>query len=207
MQSVVTMAPTQRSVFSPPRTSLELAVALMNTWNLLAHPPELLRDPESLHRFLDWAGRPTDRPLSQVDLNRVMAARAVLRLALEAPNADQAVGLLNALAIQAGTVPQLRKVNRGWQFVFVTRDLDPSSALIGEAAQGSLDAIRDGDWELLGVCAGDPCRCVYVDRTKNRSRRYCCQLCTNRTTQARHRKRQRAQTARSRVIAAAASKG
>jgi predicted RNA-binding Zn ribbon-like protein len=179
------------SPFPSPRTSLELAIALLNTWDLLADPPELLRSPETLRRFLEWAGRPTTRPLEASDVDRAIAARSVLRQAIDAPP-DESVELLNTLALESGTARQLRRVDDDWQFVHVPRDGDPCSALIGEAAVGALEAIRDGDWERLDMCAGDPCRCVYVDRTKNRSRRYCCQLCTNRTMQARHRRRQRA---------------
>jgi predicted RNA-binding Zn ribbon-like protein len=179
------------AVAEPPETSFDLAIALLNTWDLLAHPPELLRGPESLHRFLTWAGRPVPAPLTADDVARVVAARAVLRQAVEAPNADLAVGLLNALAIESSSARQLTKTDGAWRFAYVGRGSDPCAALIGEAAEGALEAIRDGLWERVGVCAGDPCRCLFVDRTTNRRRRFCCQLCTNRTTQARYRERQK----------------
>jgi predicted RNA-binding Zn ribbon-like protein len=180
------------SPFKPPRTSFELAIALLNTWDLLADPPELLRGPEHLERFLQWSERSAGRVPFAADVARVIAARDILRQALEAWTEAEAVALLNELAMESGTKRQLRWLDDHWQFTYLDPDGDPCRALIGEAAEGALEAMRDGDWDRLGICEGDPCRCVYVDRTKNRSRRYCCELCTNRTMQARHRERRRA---------------
>jgi hypothetical protein len=100
-------------------------------------------------------GRPIDRAIDAMDVARVVAARIVLRQAIESPNVDQTVGLLNALAIGAGAVRQLRKVDDGWQFIYVAANADPCSALIAEAVEGALGAILDGEWDRLGVCAGD----------------------------------------------------
>jgi len=56
-----------------------------------------------------------------------------------------------------------------------------------------LEAIRDDGWERFGICDAAPCCCVYVDRSKNRRRRYCSQLCTDRAAQAAYRSRRRAE--------------
>jgi predicted RNA-binding Zn ribbon-like protein len=55
-----------------------------------------------------------------------------------------------------------------------------------------LEAIRDDGWDRFGICAGAPCCCVFVDRSKNRSRRFCSDLCADRVAQALHRERRRA---------------
>ena len=44
----------------------------------------------------------------------------------------------------------------------------------------------------LGVCAADDCDDVYVDASKNRSRRYCDDTCASRTTVSAYRARRRA---------------
>ena len=41
----------------------------------------------------------------------------------------------------------------------------------------------------FGTCSGPPCTGVFVDATKNRSKRYCCHWCANREAQRRHRAR------------------
>ena len=54
-----------------------------------------------------------------------------------------------------------------------------------------LEAIRAHGWDRFGICDALPCRCVFVDRSRNRSRRYCCDLCADRATQAAARARRR----------------
>jgi CGNR zinc finger len=54
-----------------------------------------------------------------------------------------------------------------------------------------LDFIRSAGWERFGVCSAPPCLAVYVDWSKNRSRKYCSQLCADRMNQAAYRRRQR----------------
>ena len=68
----------------------------------------------------------------------------------------------------------------------------PDDSLRVRCAIALLEAIRDGGWANFGICAGDPCTCVYVDRTRNHSRRYCSELCNNRVSQLAHRRRQSA---------------
>lgn len=50
-------------------------------------------------------------------------------------------------------------------------------------------ALADGA-DRLRTCAGDPCRCVYVDRTRSNRRRFCCELCNDRMASAAYRRRQ-----------------
>jgi predicted RNA-binding Zn ribbon-like protein len=59
------------------------------------------------------------------------------------------------------------------------------------AAAALLEVIRAGEWSRFGFCAAAPCCCVYLDRSKNRSRRYCCDLCADRVNQAAYRRRRR----------------
>jgi predicted RNA-binding Zn ribbon-like protein len=41
----------------------------------------------------------------------------------------------------------------------------------------------------LGVCASDPCRCAFVDRTRAGTRRYCCTVCNDRAAARAYRRR------------------
>ena len=70
------------------------------------------------------------------------------------------------------------------------------AAVGGAGAVGKLDVlaadvlarvIAEGSAD---VC-GDPCRCVYVDRTKANRQRYCCELCNDRMASAAYRRRNR----------------
>jgi predicted RNA-binding Zn ribbon-like protein len=41
----------------------------------------------------------------------------------------------------------------------------------------------------LGTCQAAPCNCVYVDRSRARTRRYCCDQCNDRAAAAAYRSR------------------
>jgi predicted RNA-binding Zn ribbon-like protein len=43
----------------------------------------------------------------------------------------------------------------------------------------------------LGVCGSDPCRCVFVDRTRAGTRRYCCTYCNDRFAARAYRRRKK----------------
>jgi predicted RNA-binding Zn ribbon-like protein len=46
-------------------------------------------------------------------------------------------------------------------------------------------------WQRLGVCAAEGCDDVYVDTSRNASRRYCSNTCASRSTVAAYRARRR----------------
>jgi len=46
-------------------------------------------------------------------------------------------------------------------------------------------------WQRLGVCSAEGCDDVYVDTSRNASRRYCSNTCASRSTVAAYRARQR----------------
>jgi predicted RNA-binding Zn ribbon-like protein len=182
-------------VWPRPRDGLEVAIAFLNTWDLLARPPEMLRGPDALRRFLAWVGRPAGPELTELterDVAKAIAARDRLREAFDADSQDTAVGLLNGQLLAVGGVPQLTREDDHWRAHYVTRRGGPLEGLVAEAAGGLLAAIQEGFWERLGRCSADPCRCAYVDRTKNRARRFCSTLCTDRAMQAASRRRKRA---------------
>ena len=66
-----------------------------------------------------------------------------------------------------------------------------ADSLAATTAMSLLEAIRDDGWERFGICAGAPCCCVFVDRSKNRTRRFCCSLCADRVAQSLYRARRR----------------
>ena len=43
----------------------------------------------------------------------------------------------------------------------------------------------------LGVCGSDPCRCVFVDRTRGGTRKYCCTYCNDRFAARAYRRRKK----------------
>jgi predicted RNA-binding Zn ribbon-like protein len=177
------------------KDSIGLAVGLVNTWDVLNDPPELL-NLERLRILLRWfeldeaAGAATER-----DIEPVRQLRGRLRRAFESTDEGEAVAELNALALQAKAVPQLEPANGGWAFRYGSGERSLATELAGRAAIALLEVIERDGWDRFGLCAASPCCCVYVDRSRNRSRRYCCGLCADRATQAAARRRRKAKRA------------
>jgi len=178
------------------RDAIALAVALANTWDVLNDPPEHLDDVGMLRLILrafglnDEAERARDGDLAPL---RLMRDR--IRTAFGAPDEAAAVEELNALAREAGAIPQLAPKNGGWSFRYGVGRLPLVDELAGRASVALLGVIEEGGWSRFGLCAASPCCCVFVDRSRNRSRRYCCHYCADRATQAAARRRRRARTA------------
>jgi predicted RNA-binding Zn ribbon-like protein len=166
---------------------VRLAVDLANSWDTLEENPELLKDVATLKRFLSRRGHGELRPTSR-DLAEVRSLRDHLRGAFAAADEADAVRRLNAVLKRSAAKPQLERSEEGWRIHWDGRLVD---MLASATAMSLLEAIRDDGWERFGICAGAPCCCVFVDRSKNRSRRFCSTLCADRVAQALHRQRRK----------------
>ena len=169
---------------------VDLAVGLVNTWDVLDEEPEFLRDLPHLRRFLlEHRLKGEAEGAAESDLRRLRALRRRVRSVFEAASEKEAVEILNGLLTDA--VPQLRPGPGGWAFFFeARRERDLADRLGPRVAAALLEAIRSDGWERFGICDALPCRCVFVDRSRNRSRRYCSQLCADRVAAAAYRRRQ-----------------
>ena len=177
-----------------PRTSLERAVAFLNTWDTLSPEPDRVADTAILGRFLRWVhDRPEVPAVGERDLAAFRRARGELRRAFDADDEDSAVAALNAILDGRPVTVQLAREDGASRLSYRPVESEPINALLTESAIALLDAIRDVGWQRFGICAGSPCTCVYLDRTRNRSRRFCSDLCNDRVSQEAHRRRKRAQ--------------
>jgi predicted RNA-binding Zn ribbon-like protein len=173
-------------------SGLAVAVDLINTWDELEPAPDLLRSPDWLRRWLSWHGFDgAAAAIRDDDLEPARELRGRLTAAFDAIGEPEAVALLNALAAETATPPTLERAGRRWRFRTWPDEREGLAFAAAYATVGLLDAIREGGWARFGRCAAAPCTCVYVDRSRNRSRRYCCRLCADRVAQAAHRARRR----------------
>lgn len=87
---------------------------------------------------------------------------------------DASVPLVNAMLRDGKALPQLVKHDG---FDWHIHASDPSDALaqriLVEAAMAFVDVIRADEYARVRVCDADDCRGVYVDFSKNGSKRYC----------------------------------
>lgn len=175
----------------PPLAGVDLALGLINTVDQLDTPPDFLVDHARLQRFFVWAGYPAAAERCRPDdLPWVVALRDRLAAAIDADEA-RAATILNEVVGTSPAAPVLERATHGWTIWYGPPHDEGAAFLAAATAVPLMQLLATGDWGRLGRCAASPCCCVYIDRSRNRSRRYCCQLCANRVTQAAARRRRR----------------
>jgi predicted RNA-binding Zn ribbon-like protein len=98
--------------------------------------------------------------------------RAFVRIAYEKEPAREDVELIGAEAAEALGQARVVKTGSGYQWVWPeTDDLARPLWPIARAASDILTS--DADRAMLRECADDTCAWLFVDRTKNHSRRWC----------------------------------
>lgn len=175
--------------------ALQLAIAFLNTYDLLEPQPELLTLArlERLTRDCGFPGLAARvSHLDEQDLLRLRRIRDGLYPIFAATEHTMKVQALNTALAHADLAPRLVTEPGGGVRLAATPSSTTPSAT-NELTALLLDAIAHamavGGPERFGTCVGDPCRCVYVDRTRAGRQRFCCQLCNDRMAAAAYRSR------------------
>lgn len=87
---------------------------------------------------------------------------------------DDSVEVINAMLRQGHALPQLVR-HDGWDWhLHATHPDAPFAVRIRvETAMAMIDVVRADEDERLRVCAADDCEAVFIDFSRNRSKRYC----------------------------------
>ncbi len=170
-----------------------LAVDLVNSSPGVRSREGLAR-PEDLTAFLRAHGDSGRRQATSDDVAAVQEVRRRLRSVFEARDEATAATIINELLHQSGAHPQLTAHDgEDWHLHFTAQEASIAAHVAAEAAMGLAGAVVQGGFDRLRMCAADDCADVFVDASRNRSRRYCTpETCGNRTNVAAHRARQRA---------------
>lgn len=110
--------------------------------------------------------------------------------AVDRGDVGRAAVLVNALLESTGARPRLDRFEDGWSLHFHGPD---DGVVVGwSAGFASALALCVGSEYAgrLGLCAAAPCDRVYVDASKNGTRRFCSTRCQSRVKAAAHRSRQ-----------------
>ncbi len=173
--------------------TVTLAVDLVNTLEVFGDSESLER-PGDVERFLDehapgWPrGR---RSLTHADLHEVKAIRSRLRSIFSAVDAAQAAEHLNALLDDVAATPRV-STHGGRPHLHVEPAVAGVAGWLGAVtAMGLSVALIEGGMERMGICESSTCDDVFVDTSRNRSRRHCSDTCTTRENVAAHRRRRR----------------
>ncbi|WP_185443652.1 CGNR zinc finger domain-containing protein [Kribbella qitaiheensis] len=173
---------------------LAFVLDFCNTYDLLEDPPDRLSIP-LVDRVAERHGVP-GFGLRAADLEPVRVVRNELYGVFAAESPAAQVEILNRLLSTYGAVPRLvigsgASLSGDGVRVAATGGDSPVARLAVAAADALARAVADGSADRLRTCLGDPCRCVYVDRTKANRQRYCCELCNDRMASAAYRRRNR----------------
>lgn len=144
----------------------------------------------AIGRVLVSRGRHADiTPAEGAELASYADTVRAVFVATAAGQSDTAAGLVNDLLLRTGARPQLDQGPEGWGLHFHGAD---DGVVIGWAAgiASALAICAGSDLAgVLGVCAADRCDRVFVDTSKNGTRRFCSTRCQNRAKAAAHRRR------------------
>lgn len=173
--------------------SVVTAVDLVNTLDR-SSDDDSLTAPEHLASFLTRHRDSYRRPVTETDVEEVRRLRDRLHRAFTVGDERFVVGLLNGLLAESSALPQLTDHDgEPWHLHFTPPESSLVAHMAAEAAMGLIIVIRDHGLDRLRVCAASGCSRVFVDTSRNRSRRYCDPAtCGNRTNVAAYRARQRA---------------
>ncbi len=171
----------------------DLAVDLTNTYDVHGEE-ELLGTVAALAVFARDHGFDASSARGS-DLQRIRNARPLLRRAMLAGDEDNAVTVLNELLASTKPLPRLVPCDDGWHFAYADPEADLGDRLIGEAAAQLLHEIREHGMSRFSTCASSTCDDVFVDQSRNHSRRYCTSdVCGNREAQRAYRARRGARS-------------
>ena len=170
------------------------AVDLVNTLDTSVDDGESLVRVRDLDQFLAdhdiVAGR-----LCAADVEEVREVRERLRAVFLAGDGGKAAALLNQLIGEAGVHPELTDHDGEWHLHFAPETASVSRRLAASSAMSLGMVLVEFGPDRLKVCGSDTCADVFVDTSRNLSRRYCGDRCANRENVAAYRARQRSHPA------------
>ncbi len=131
------------------------------------------------------------------DVTRLRGYRArfdQIVTACEAADDGSAAAMLNALLAETGAVPQIVAHSGRGPHIHVSRPNAPlADRIAAHLAMGLAELVVTGESCRVRSCASPTCREVFIDLSRNRSRRYCdSRTCGNRLHVAAYRARKAA---------------
>jgi CGNR zinc finger/Putative stress-induced transcription regulator len=171
--------------------ALTASVELINTGR--SADGDGLRDVADVQAFGDryafhgTGAGPKDVPRLRAHRRRLDAIAA----SCESGDDEAAIEMLNALLAETGAVPQIVAHDGRGPHLHVSRPAAPlADRIAAHLAMGLAELVVSGESERVRSCASPSCREVFVDLSRNRSRRYCdSRTCGNRLHVAAYRAR------------------
>ena len=173
--------------------ALTAAAELVNTGR--SRDGEGLRDVADVAAFGRRYGLGGRARAGDVPVLRAYRARLdAIVTACEAGDIPAAVSMINALLAETGAIPQIVAHDGRGPHIHVSRAAAPmADRIAAHLAMGLAELLVSGESGRLRSCASPTCRDVFLDESRNRSRRYCdSRTCGNRLHVAAYRARKAA---------------
>jgi predicted RNA-binding Zn ribbon-like protein len=175
-----------------PASDVELALLLVNSMDLLEDPPDRLADLRWLtHVFRRVGHEEVAGELRPRDLPRLRRLRDALRSIFESHDDRVAAEVLNPLLQRAKAIAMVDVDQFGEATLRVGLGMHGIAALEARLPAAVAGFVTEHGTRRLGVCGSDPCRCVFVDRTRAGTRKYCCGYCNDRFAARAYRRRKK----------------
>ncbi|MGH2697809.1 MAG: CGNR zinc finger domain-containing protein [Actinomycetota bacterium] len=130
--------------------------------------------------------------LTEADLEAFRRLRAQFVEVFLASDAGEAARVVNGILDECRSVPHLTDHDdSALHLHFAAPEATPAQRAGASSGMGLALVLVEGGLSRFGVCASDDCVDVFVDTSKNSSRRFCSDKCANRTAVAAHRARER----------------
>ncbi len=181
---------------------IEVAVSLVNGLATKVAGGRPVAAPKSEEDLRDRAERAlcdADALRSPLDADQVRGLEQLawqlreIFVAVHERREDDAGDLLNKLFARSGATPHLHRAGvEPLHLHFHRPDAGFVQGWTAGSAVGLAYALGSGHGDRLGVCAAPDCERVFVDLSRNGSRRFCSTACQNRVKAAHYRARQRA---------------
>lgn len=177
------------------RAAFGVVTDLMNTSSLRSANGDLLEDPSTIDEIARANALSYTPDHTRAEDVEVRMLRSRLEEFLRNPTLQSRLTLINSLLVTAGSTPQLAS-HPGDElphFHYTMEDASFASKLTALAAIGLARLMTTQGEDRFRICDGEGCDKVFIDVSKNASRRFCdSQTCGNRLHAARYRARRTA---------------
>ncbi|WP_314502467.1 CGNR zinc finger domain-containing protein [uncultured Microbacterium sp.] len=109
----------------------------------------------------------------ETELAAIRAIRPRLRRLWDVDR-DGAVPLVNDMLRDGRALPRLvSHDDYDWHIHATSDDAPLATRILVEAAMAFVDVIRSNEYDRVRICSADDCTSVYIDYSRNGSKRYC----------------------------------
>ena len=147
---------------------------------------------EFVHTHAEWFPDDIALEVSSRDASAITRTSLLVREVALAQSQAEVVDRLNVLLGLARPRPYATDHDGHLHLHYARPDAPVVEQLTTTVAMGLSQVVVQHGWQRLGVCSAEGCDDVYVDTSRNASRRYCSNTCASRSTVAAYRARRKA---------------